>query len=98
MSVDRQSQKTAGKGPKEVSMNGERLTALKAGTTGTVVAIEGGAMLSKRLDALGIRPGVNITKRSSQLLRGPVTIVVGNAQVAIGHGMAKRILMNVKRQ
>ena len=77
-------------------MNGERLTTPKSGTSGTVVAIEGGAHLVKRLDALGIRPGVQITKRSSQLLRGPVTIAVGNSQVAIGHGMAKRILLKAK--
>ena len=74
-------------------MNGERLTAVKAGSSGTVVAIDGGASLVKRLEALGIRPGVHITKRSSQLLRGPVTIIVGNSQVAIGHGMAKKILL-----
>jgi len=74
-------------------MNGERLTALKAGSSGTVVAIDGGVWLVKRLEALGIRPGVQITKKSAQLLRGPVTIIVGHSQVAIGHGMAKRILL-----
>jgi len=75
-------------------MSEQRLTVLKSGMSGTVVSIDGGALLIKRLDALGIRPGVHITKRSSQLLRGPVTIAVGNSQVAIGHGMAKRILLN----
>lgn len=79
-------------------MNGKRLTELKAGTSGTVVAIDGGTGLTKRLDALGIRPGVNITKRSSQLLRGPVTIAVGSSQVAIGHGMAKRILLQTQNR
>lgn len=77
-------------------MQEQKLTALKAGASGTVVAIEGGALLVKRLEALGIRPGVHIIKRSSQLLRGPVTIVVGNSQLAIGHGMAKRILLRPK--
>jgi ferrous iron transport protein A len=74
-------------------MNGIRLTALKAGTEGIVVSIEGGTAMTKRLDALGIRPGVKITKRSSQLMRGPVTVAVGNSQVAIGHGMASRIIL-----
>jgi len=77
-------------------MEGQKLTALKAGASGTVVAIEGGALLARRLEALGIRPGVHIIKRSSQLLRGPVTIAVGNSRLAIGHGMAKRILLKTK--
>ncbi len=74
-------------------MNGIKLTALKAGAAGIVISIEGGTLLIKRLDALGIRPGVKITKRSAQLMRGPVTVAVGNAQVAIGHGMAGRIIL-----
>lgn len=74
-------------------MNGIKLTALKAGTAGTVVSIKGGAHLIKRLEGLGIRPGVKITKRSAQLMRGPVTVAVGNSQVAIGHGMAGRIIL-----
>jgi ferrous iron transport protein A len=77
-------------------MNGERLTALKAGSSGTVVAIDGGPWLIKRLDALGIRPGVHITKKSSQLLRGPIMIIVGRSRVAIGHGMARKILLEEK--
>jgi len=79
-------------------MTGERLTALKAGTSGIVVGIDGGTSLIKRLDALGIRPGVHITKQSSQLMRGPVTIAVGNSQVALGHGMAKKILLNTEHR
>lgn len=48
-----------------------------------------------RLSALGIRPGKRVTKVSSMFMRGPVTIQVGNAQVAIGFGMAKRILVEL---
>lgn len=46
-----------------------------------------------RLNALGIRPGQRITKVSSTLMQGPVTIRVGNAQVAIGFGMASKIIV-----
>ena len=46
-----------------------------------------------RLNALGIRPGQRITKVSSTPMRGPVTIKIGNAQVAIGFGMANKIIV-----
>jgi len=49
----------------------------------------------RRLEALGIRPGMKVTKISSMLFRGPVTLRVGNAQVAIGFGMANRIIVEV---
>jgi len=65
---------------------------MQAGQSGTVVRIEGGRGLVKRLSALGIRPGKRITKVSSMIMRGPVTIQSGNTQVAIGFGMANRII------
>ena len=69
------------------------LRQLGAGQSGVVANIEGGHGLVNRLNALGIRPGKRITKVSSMLMRGPVTIQVGNAQVAIGFGMANRIIV-----
>ncbi len=48
-----------------------------------------------RLSALGIRPGKRITKVGSMLMRGPVTIQVDRAQVAVGFGMASRIIVEV---
>jgi len=65
------------------------------GQTGTVIGILGGRGLIQRLEALGIRPGKKVTKISSTLLRGPVTLRVDNAQVAIGFGMANRIIVEV---
>lgn len=49
----------------------------------------------RRLEALGIRPGKKVTKISSMLFRGPVTLRVDSTQVAIGFGMANRILVEV---
>jgi len=48
-----------------------------------------------RLNALGIRPGRRITKVSSMFMRGPVTVRMGQTQIAIGFGMANRILVEV---
>ncbi|TET27026.1 MAG: ferrous iron transport protein A, partial [Dehalococcoidia bacterium] len=59
------------------------------------VQVQGGYGMVNRLSALGIRPGKRITKVSSMLMRGPVTIQVDRAQVAIGFGMAKRIIVEL---
>jgi len=71
------------------------LVQMEVGQTGTVVQILGGLGLTRRLEAFGIRPGMRVTKISSMLLRGPVTLRVGSAQVAIGFGMASRALVQV---
>ncbi|MEO0225366.1 MAG: FeoA family protein [candidate division WOR-3 bacterium] len=69
------------------------LTKMDSGSEGTVVEIYGGQGLKKKLEVLGIRPGVKITKVSSLIMRGPVIIKVGNTRVALGFGMASRILV-----
>jgi ferrous iron transport protein A len=69
------------------------LTQLKEGESGLVMEIQGGYGLHGRLESLGIRVGKRVTKVSSQLMRGPVTLRVDNSQVAIGFGMARKILV-----
>ena len=71
------------------------LAGMQTGQSGIVVQIQGGHGLVNRLNALGIRPGKRITKLSSMLMRGPVTIEVDRAQVAIGFGMARRIIVEL---
>jgi len=71
------------------------LVQMDIGQTGTVIEVLGGRGLVRRLDALGIRPGKKVTKISSTLFRGPVTLRVDNAQIAVGFGMAKRIIVDV---
>ncbi len=68
---------------------------MRARQSGTVVQILGGHGLVNRLHSLGIRPGKRITKVSAMFMRGPVTLQVGQAQVAIGFGMARRIVVEV---
>ena len=69
------------------------LTQMQTGHSGVVIQIQGGHGLVNRLNALGIRAGKRITKLSSMIMRGPVTIQVDRAQVAIGFGMARRIIV-----
>jgi len=71
---------------------------MHAGQSGKVVEILGGAHLFSRLNALGIRPGKRITKVSSMFLQGPVTIQVDRSQVAIGFGMAGKLLVDVEEK
>ena len=68
---------------------------MQTGQSGIVVQIQGGHGMVSRLSALGIRPGKRITKVGSMLMRGPVTIKVDRAQVAIGFGMASRIIVEL---
>ena len=72
------------------------LTQLKEGQAGTVVDIEGGIGLTRRLESLGVRVGKRVTKVSSQLMRGPITIRIGNSQIAVGFGMARKIMLRVE--
>lgn len=69
------------------------ITQLNEGEKAKIIEIQGGWGLIKKLDALGIRPGMEIKKISSQVLRGPQTLQVGNTQIAIGFGMAKKIIV-----
>jgi len=71
------------------------LVQMQTGQKGTVVEIAGGRRIISRLSALGIRPGRRITKIGSMFMRGPVTIKVGRAQVAVGFGMARRIIIEM---
>ena len=71
------------------------LTQLKAGQAATVKEILGGEGAIRKLGSLGIRPGKRIVKISSHFWRGPETIMVDNTKVAIGHGIAHKIMVEV---
>lgn len=65
--------------------------------SGIVREIVGGSGVINRLNALGIRPGKRVTKISSMLLHGPVTIRVDRTRVAIGFGMAAKIFVEADK-
>jgi ferrous iron transport protein A len=74
------------------------LTQLKEGVSGIVVEIDGGFGLIRRLESLGLRVGKKVTKVSSQLMRGPITIRINNSQIAVGFGMARKIILRVEKK
>ena len=73
------------------------LAEMKTGQTGTMVGVLGGHGLVQRLDALGIRPGKKVTKINSTLFHGPITLKVDSTQVAVGFGMARKIIVEVDK-
>ncbi len=72
------------------------LNQLGTGQSGAVVQILGGRGLSARLEAIGIRPGKKVTKVSSMLFKGPVTLRLNGAQIAVGFGMANKVMVEVE--
>jgi len=69
------------------------LIELESRKKGVVVDILGGRGLGKTLETLGIRVGCVVEKISSHVMRGPAIVKIGNAKVAIGYGMAKKIIV-----
>lgn len=73
--------------------NQKNIYSLKNGESAKIKAILGGRQFISKAESLGIREGVEIIKVSSQMMHGPITIKVGQTQIAIGHRMANRIII-----
>ena len=67
------------------------LVGLKASREAVVVNIVGGVGARRKLENLGVRIGSTIVKKSSA--QGPVVINCGNTQIAIGRGLASKIIV-----
>jgi len=72
------------------------LAEMDAGQQGTIIQVEGGHRLTHRLASMGVRPGKIVTKVSSMVIRGPVTIKIDNSQIALGRGMANKIYIELE--
>jgi len=69
---------------------------LKADLKARVAEISGGSVLKHRMMSLGVYPGREIVKLSHIGLKGPVTIKVGRAHIAIGHSMAAKVILELE--
>jgi Fe2+ transport system protein FeoA len=58
-----------------------------------ITEITGGSNLEKRLMSMGAYKGKEIIKLSHIGLRGPVVIKVGRSILALGHGVAAKIIV-----
>lgn len=63
---------------------------------GKIMEINGWPNFVRRLEAMGLRPGRRVMKISGQFLRGPVTVSVGHTSMALGHGMAMRVMVEIE--
>jgi len=78
--------------------DGDTLASMRPGQSGVVMDVRAGHRTVERLAALGIRAGRRVTKVSSMVLGGPVTVEVDRAHVAIGRHMADKVLVRVSGQ
>lgn len=83
----------------ENNMGTQILSAVAAGKTGTVVALTGGRHFQHRLASMGIHVGCDIEiLHSSNDRRGPILVAAGETRLAIGQGMADKILVAITAQ
>lgn len=58
-----------------------------------VIDIQGGQRIRQRLGQMGIHPGDIVTILRYGALRGPILIEIHGSQVALGRGIASKILV-----
>jgi len=73
------------------------LTQMQPGESGIIKEIQGGPGFARKLQSRGVRPEKKISKVSSHFWRGPQIIEIDNLEIAVGFGMARRILVEVER-
>ena len=72
------------------------LSQLGTGKTAVIKSIEGGFGFQRKITSLGLRIGKEMNMISSQPFRGPAVVKVGNMRIAIGRGMANKIIVETK--
>ncbi|MBU0605847.1 MAG: ferrous iron transport protein A [Candidatus Omnitrophica bacterium] len=72
------------------------LIKLKANRKGRIVEILGGSNLQSRLMNMGVFKGKEISKLSHVGLRGPVVIKSGRSILALGHGVAAKVILETE--
>jgi Fe2+ transport system protein FeoA len=77
------------------------LAALREGASGTVVSIlpshgrGRGCGFVRRVMEMGLTPGARVTVVSSAPFHGPVEVLVRGSRLALGRGIAERIIVEV---
>ncbi|NLG88249.1 MAG: ferrous iron transport protein A [Clostridiaceae bacterium] len=66
---------------------------MKIGEEAVISTIKGGYGIHAKLESMGLREGSRITKKSAVFAGGPVIVQAGSTQIAIGDGMANRIIV-----
>jgi Fe2+ transport system protein FeoA len=66
------------------------------GESATLVAIQASRGLNRRLTDMGLVPGVTLRVVNSQM-SGPVLIDIKGYRLALGHGIAQKIMVNINK-
>ena len=66
---------------------------LPVGHEAKIVQLAGGHGLRYRLASMGLKPGIRV-KMMATRGHGPARIATGDARMAIGHGMARKIMVD----
>jgi len=69
-----------------------RLTSVRSGASVKLVSIDGGRQAEVRLAEMGFLPGVKIRVINNSGI-GPLTVTLKESKLALGHGLAKKILV-----
>ena len=64
----------------------------------TVLRVNAGMKAKRRLANLGVVPGIQIVKKKTAPLRGPIEIIVKGTSLVIGRGLASRIMIKCQGQ
>lgn len=72
-------------------------TELKSGKHAKIKSIEGGTEFARKMSLLNIRAGKKIKKIASHPLKGPIVIEIDSRKIAIGRGMAKKIIVEASK-
>ncbi|MFC2045422.1 ferrous iron transport protein A [Chloroflexota bacterium] len=72
------------------------LTMVGHGESATLVAIQASSGLARRLADMGLVPGTTVRIINSHM-SGPVLIEVKGYRLALGHGIAQKIMVDIKK-
>ena len=68
------------------------LTCAKAGLNLIFISVEGGRGAMRRLTDMGLIPGERL-KVLHNSGHGPVTVLIKGAKIALGHGLAAKVIV-----
>ena len=72
-----------------------RLAQLSPGQSAKVISIEGGRGLRQKLQNLGIREGAVVKRERGMFTFGPIIVKAGSTQIALGRGMASKVMVEL---
>ncbi|MBN2455305.1 MAG: ferrous iron transport protein A [Sedimentisphaerales bacterium] len=88
--ANQQQPKVGGAGSNQLT-----LAQMRSGQKGKIMGINSGSGVARKLDALGITMGKEITKISAQWIKGPILVKQGHTQIAVGFGIASKVLVEI---